>query len=181
MQGFHTLRATQTLDARRVVSSSEAAALHGLVLNSDPHPKITALKELDNRRKALTPWISGVISGAGVLIMWTIAGIIYYNKRRRRATRAQARGLKRRELPPHRAQELEKKWIIPPDPACKSPAGSSLSNAMVRPSTPEQLHTATGLANADHDMGHSHATTAHGRREDIELVARGKTLVISNP
>jgi hypothetical protein len=54
--------------------------------------------------------------------MWTVAGIIYMMKRRKRAQRAHERGLRRRELPPRRSVQVEKKlgekWVVPNDPAC---------------------------------------------------------------
>jgi hypothetical protein len=117
----HIWYPTPTFRVDREVSSSEAAALHGYALPAlFFFPRLIA--SCFRSRKALTPWISGVISGAGVAIMWTVAGIIYLMKRKRRTQRARAHGLKRREVPPRRSETIVRNikggWVVPDDPAC---------------------------------------------------------------
>ncbi|KAI0072436.1 hypothetical protein K474DRAFT_1711595 [Panus rudis PR-1116 ss-1] len=80
-------------------SASAAAALHA------------------NGHKALTPIISGAISGGCVALAWIIGFAIYFYKRHRREKRARALGFKsHREMldPPKKPQDP---YIIPPDPA----------------------------------------------------------------
>ncbi len=69
-----------------------------------------------HRHKALTPMISGIISGSCVGIAWIIGFIIYFYKRHRREKRARALGFKnhREMLDPPKKPEA---FIIPPDPA----------------------------------------------------------------
>ncbi|KAH8107229.1 hypothetical protein BXZ70DRAFT_284580 [Cristinia sonorae] len=86
---------SRTLFARDA-SSSEEAALHG--------------------QRALTPIISGAVSGGLVGLAWIIGFIIYFYKRHRREKRAIAAGFRghREMLDPPKKPEA---FIIPPDPA----------------------------------------------------------------
>ncbi|KAI0820040.1 hypothetical protein BC628DRAFT_934581 [Trametes gibbosa] len=78
-------------------SESRAAALHGAP-------------------RALTPILSGAISGGIVGVAWIIGIIVWLYKRHRRARRAKAAGFRshREFLDPPKKDEA---FIIPPDPA----------------------------------------------------------------
>ena len=109
---------TPTLVARAMTpSESREAALHGYVslhlqrfLTPTPYPRRWRSK------RALTPILSGAISGGIVGVAW-IVGIIYWlYKRHRRARRAKAAGFASyREFvdPP----KVKGPFILPPDPA----------------------------------------------------------------
>ncbi|KAI0762140.1 hypothetical protein BD413DRAFT_218144 [Trametes elegans] len=77
-------------------SESREAALHG--------------------HRALTPILSGAISGGIVGVAWIVGIIVWLYKRHRRAKRAKAAGFRshREFLDPPKKQEA---FIIPPDPA----------------------------------------------------------------
>ncbi|RPD53045.1 hypothetical protein L227DRAFT_581710 [Lentinus tigrinus ALCF2SS1-6] len=77
-------------------SESREAALHG--------------------QRALTPILSGAISGGIVGVAWIIGIIVWLYKRHRRARRAKAAGFRsyREFLDPPKKQDA---FIIPPDPA----------------------------------------------------------------
>ncbi|KAI0355753.1 hypothetical protein OH77DRAFT_1424705 [Trametes cingulata] len=66
--------------------------------------------------RALTPILSGAISGGIVGVAWIIGIIVWLYKRHRRAKRAKAAGFRsyREFLDPPKKQEA---FIIPPDPA----------------------------------------------------------------
>ncbi|KAI0696705.1 hypothetical protein BC835DRAFT_1414098 [Cytidiella melzeri] len=66
--------------------------------------------------RALTPLLSGAISGGLVGLAWIVGFIIYFYKRHRREKRARALGFKshREMLDPPKKKEA---FIIPPDPA----------------------------------------------------------------
>ncbi|KAI9061758.1 hypothetical protein FKP32DRAFT_1594285 [Trametes sanguinea] len=87
--------ATVAVDAMTPQESREAA-LHG--------------------HRALTPILSGAISGGIVGVAWIIGIIVWLYKRHRRARRAKAAGYRsyREFLDPPKKQEA---FIIPPDPA----------------------------------------------------------------
>ncbi|CDO72494.1 hypothetical protein BN946_scf184980.g35 [Trametes cinnabarina] len=87
--------ATVAIDAMTPQESREAA-LHG--------------------HRALTPILSGAISGGIVGVAWIIGIIVWLYKRHRRARRAKAAGYRsyREFLDPPKKQEA---FIIPPDPA----------------------------------------------------------------
>ncbi|PIL29719.1 hypothetical protein GSI_08157 [Ganoderma sinense ZZ0214-1] len=119
---------TLTLVARAMTpSESREAALHGYVPLPFPHrpavnSKSTLLTPaphpwlLSRSKRALTPILSGAISGGIVGVAW-IVGIVYWlYKRHRRARRAKAAGLAsyREFLEPPRTKEP---FILPPDPA----------------------------------------------------------------
>ncbi|KAI8992874.1 hypothetical protein BD414DRAFT_412513 [Trametes punicea] len=87
--------ATVAIDAMTPQESREAA-LHG--------------------HRALTPILSGAISGGIVGVAWIIGIVVWLYKRHRRARRAKAAGFRsyREFLDPPKKQEA---FIIPPDPA----------------------------------------------------------------
>ncbi|KAI0661298.1 hypothetical protein C8Q70DRAFT_1043906 [Cubamyces menziesii] len=71
---------------------------------------------LHGAKRALTPILSGAISGGIVGVAWLIGLVIWLYKRHRRARRAKAAGYRsyREFLDPPKRQEP---FIIPPDPA----------------------------------------------------------------
>lgn len=78
--------------------------------------RISCSSRSSSHKKALTPMISGCISGGLVGVAWIIGFIIYFYKRQRREYRARALGFRghREMLDPPKKQEA---FIIPPDPA----------------------------------------------------------------
>ncbi|KAI0746068.1 hypothetical protein C8Q76DRAFT_705992 [Earliella scabrosa] len=88
---------TRTRAARDLTpSESREAALHG--------------------QRALTPILSGAISGGIIGVAWIIGIIVWLYKRHRRARRAKAAGYRsyREFLDPPKTEDA---FIIPPDPA----------------------------------------------------------------
>ncbi|EIW63560.1 uncharacterized protein TRAVEDRAFT_43848 [Trametes versicolor FP-101664 SS1] len=87
-----------------------------------PSPVVDAMTPEQSREialhghRALTPILSGAISGGIVGVAWIIGIIVWLYKRHRRARRAKAAGFRshREFLDPPKKQEA---FIIPPDPA----------------------------------------------------------------
>lgn len=90
---------SRTLEARREVSSSEAASLQG--------------------KPAKTPIIAGAVCGAALLIAWIIGFAIYFRKRynRKRQKRLAEEGLAEPPEEKRAANASTERFIIPPDPA----------------------------------------------------------------
>ena len=91
-------------------SSSSSGCVHILLIVG------LVLTESFSHHRALTPLISGAVSGGLVGIAWIIGFIIYFYKRHRREKRARALGFRghREMLDPPKKKEA---FIIPPDPA----------------------------------------------------------------
>ncbi|KAF9793356.1 hypothetical protein BJ322DRAFT_1034153 [Thelephora terrestris] len=91
--------------AARSENPSEVAALHG--------------------QKAKTPIIAGSVSGACVLLAWTIGFIIFFVRRRRQKKLAKERGFKsHRDIIDFVPIPNATTFIIPPDPALVCPRRS---------------------------------------------------------
>ncbi|KZS98294.1 hypothetical protein SISNIDRAFT_448495 [Sistotremastrum niveocremeum HHB9708] len=82
--------------------------------------------------KAKTPIIAGVVSGVGILLIWIIAGLIFWSKRKKRRSRfamEEGRAFHSNVPPPDPV-------IIPPDPAVvdgSCPPGPLRSNSTPTP------------------------------------------------
>lgn len=92
---------------------SEQASLHGYA-----HPLLLPSHCLttSHRHRALTPMISGVVSGGTIGILWIVGLLIYIYRRYRGHQQVRAAGLRNhRELaiPPPKPEA----YILPPDPA----------------------------------------------------------------
>lgn len=79
----------------------------------------------NRRQKAKTPIIAGSVSGACVLLAWTIGFIIFFVRRRRQKQRAKELGFKsHRDIIDFVPIPNPTTFIIPPDPALVGPRKS---------------------------------------------------------
>jgi len=80
---------------------------------------------LSPRHKAKTPIIAGSVSGACVLLAWTVGFIIFFVRRRRQRLRAKEAGYKsHRDIIDCEPVPNPTTFIIPPDPALVGPRES---------------------------------------------------------
>lgn len=109
--------------------------------------------------KAKTPIIAGVVSGVGVLLIWVIAGFIFWSKRKKRRARfAMEEGrVYHSNLPP------PDPVIIPPDPAVVD--GSCPPGPLRANSTPTPKVAAGHTRKGRPDMGR--ATTTPGTFTEV--------------
>ena len=131
--------------------------------------------------RALTPILSGAISGGIVGVAWIIGIIVWLYKRHRRARRAKAAGFRsyREFLDPHKTKDA---FILPPDPAVVKgqarPGQSFVPDGM---EAREHEREKERLEREEHWRGvgvfrHAHTMPgaekeegAHGRREGVPL------------
>jgi hypothetical protein len=91
------------------------------------HPQLSTLQTTRSvsRQKAKTPIIAGSVSGACVLLAWTIGFTIFFVRRRRQKKRAKELGFKsHRDIIDFIPIPNPTTFIIPPDPALVGPRKS---------------------------------------------------------
>lgn len=130
--------ATPVQHIARSENPSEVAALHGYVRpthlpwnpfihfhNHHPHTGAGVMCYEIPRQKAKTPIIAGSVSGACVLLAWTIGFIVFFVRRRRQKQRAKELGFKsHRDIIDFAPVPNPTTFIIPPDPALVGPRKS---------------------------------------------------------
>ncbi|KAF9529231.1 hypothetical protein CPB83DRAFT_812532 [Crepidotus variabilis] len=89
--------ASRVFEARRVISSSEAASLKG--------------------KRALTPILAGSICGGIMLLAWIIGFSVYFRKRYNRKKRNRLIAQGKAQPREKDLKMLQEKVVIPPDPA----------------------------------------------------------------
>ncbi|KAI0330982.1 hypothetical protein GY45DRAFT_1322902 [Cubamyces sp. BRFM 1775] len=117
---------------------------------------------LHGARRALTPILSGAISGGIVGVAWLIGLVVWLYKRHRRARRAKAAGYRsyREFLDPPKRQEP---FIIPPDPAVIKGQVRPGQKVVVEDAQAAHVkHTKTVPAAAGDEDGRR-----HGEKEDV--------------
>ncbi|KAI0645970.1 hypothetical protein C8Q79DRAFT_1111605 [Trametes meyenii] len=112
--------------------------------------------------RALTPILSGAISGGIVGVAWIIGIVVWLYKRHRRAKRAKAAGFRshREFLDPPKKQEA---FIIPPDPAViKGQVEPGQKIVLEDAVAAHMKHAKTVPAVAGEEEGRK-----HGEKEDV--------------
>ncbi|KAG2016124.1 hypothetical protein CC2G_009325 [Coprinopsis cinerea AmutBmut pab1-1] len=133
---------SRTLEARREVSSSEAAALQG--------------------KPAKTPIIAGVVCGVSLFLAWVIGFAIYFRKRYNRKKRKRLAEEGKCDPPPEKLNPnaSTERFIIPPDPAVLM--GIAKPGEMVHTSKSRQ--SSEGSGKKSHRKSHSRSRPGTPRR-----------------
>ncbi|OJT06958.1 hypothetical protein TRAPUB_2159 [Trametes pubescens] len=138
-----------------------------------PSPVVDALTPeqsrqiaLNGKHRALTPILSGAISGGIVGVAWIIGIVVWLYKRHRRARRARAAGYRshREFLDPPKKQEA---FIIPPDPAVIQGQVKPGQQIVVEDVQMAHLKPAKTVPEAAAEVKEKEGGRRHGEKEDV--------------